>query len=101
MSDQTATPQPQPCPRCSTPLDIHGTRGGVTIYHQYGVCPWEQGIPVGPYVYGYGPRRIPHCCPACNGWGKRDEVLPASDTVASRPVTCLACFGTGIVWGPA
>lgn len=44
--------------------------------------------------------RSPYKCPVCDGWGTREAARPV-DNQASRPVTCNACNGTGVVWESA
>ena len=41
-------------------------------------------------------------CPACDGWGKRDDPdVLWSTTMRVPQLQCAACKGAGVVWPPA
>jgi len=44
---------------------------------------------------------VPHTCPVCGGRGSvSEDPFGSGVTSACGRVTCRACQGSGIVWGP-
>jgi hypothetical protein len=94
-------PKSEPAkPKAKKPLEIKWGWGDADFVGiDWGKVVWPDGkraiewTPLSPSAEKPIKPQLPHVCPNCKGDGKR------LDSALER-VTCHACAGTGIVWGP-
>lgn len=72
----------------------HGTAGK-------GACPYcaeELSTIQFPSYQAYGAIPVPHKCPSCDGFGKRETQPEPHVFAGPTEVVCISCEGKGVLW---
>ena len=77
---------------------------GISETHTCGGTPALHELPQSGYKVSWMAQppasKVPHKCPACDGWGKRVQLSGWVTAAERSTVGCPACGGAGVVWEP-